>query len=58
MVTNQESIGNRLASAWLLSRLPEAAGILIEEVTPRVVKSLLFKYSNVLNFEPFQKPQI
>jgi DNA-directed RNA polymerase specialized sigma24 family protein len=50
MESNQESVGSRLASAWLSGQLAEAAGILIDEVTPRCVKSLLFKF-NKLSYE-------
>ncbi len=46
--SNQESVGSRLASAWLSGQIAEAAGILIDEVTPRCVKSLRLKFNKLL----------
>lgn len=51
MELNQENIGSRLAAAWSSGRLGEAAGILIDEVKPRCVKSLLFKFGDKLSYE-------
>jgi len=49
--SNEDNVGSRLASAWSSGQLPEAASILIEEVTPRCVKSLMFKYGDKLSYE-------
>lgn len=49
--SKQDDLGSRLASAWSSGQLAEAASILIDEVTPRCVKSLLFKYGDKLSYE-------
>ena len=49
--SKQDDLRSRLASAWSSDQLAEAASILIDEVTPRCVKFLLFKYRDKLSYE-------
>ena len=51
MASPSEDLQGRLASAWLGGRMDEACGILIDEVQPRCVKSLLSKYGGKLSYE-------
>jgi len=46
-----EDLQGRLALAWAGGRIDEACGILIDEVQPRCVKSLLSKYRGKLSYE-------
>lgn len=51
MASSSEDLQRRLALAWLGGRIDETCGILIDEVQPRCVKSLLSKYEGKLSYD-------